>query len=61
MCHRIRDNIHALILVSGHGWPDQLMVRTHSDGEIWWILPPPVGSSYKKWGSRGKHQDDPRK
>jgi hypothetical protein len=30
-------------------------------GEILWILPPSVGSSYQKWESHGKHRDNPGK
>jgi hypothetical protein len=37
ICHGTRDDIWALILESGPGWPDRpTMVRTHSDGQIWW-------------------------
>jgi hypothetical protein len=61
MCHGIRDDIQDLILVSGLGWADRLLVRTRSNGEIWWILPPPVGSSFRKKKSHGKCWDDPGK
>jgi hypothetical protein len=42
------------------GWIDPWS-DTCSVGEILWILPPRVGSSFQKWERRGKHQDNPGK
>jgi hypothetical protein len=45
-----RDNIRELILESGPGgWIDPSS-DTHSDGEMWWILPRWVVS----WDKKGK-------